>query len=120
MPDPVSVPTKVLETIKTMVGPSIDYGAFDVDLIVHINSTLMYLAQMGVVEDGTKINSATTWSEITTDEKLEGIKSYLYFKARIMFDPPANATILNAYQEEIKQLEWRMFITCDERDGSGN
>lgn len=112
----------VLDTIKTMIGPSVLYDGFDTDLMVHINSTLMYLAQMGVVPDGTKITSnSNTWHDIIGDEtKLEGIKSYLYFKARIMFDPPASATILTAYQEEIKQLEWRMFITCDERDGSGN
>lgn len=112
----------VLDTIKQMIGPSVSYEEFDTDLIVHINSTLMYLAQMGVVPDGTKIvDSTTTWSDLIGDEtKLEGIKSYLYFKARIMFDPPASSTILNAYNEEIKQLEWRMFITCDERGDSGH
>ena len=117
----VTIPTKVLDTIRTMIGPSVTYEGFDVDLITHINSSLMYLAQMGVVSDGTKIDQNTLWTDIIGDEtKLEGIKSYLYFKVKTMFDPPASATILNAYNEEIKQLEWRMFITCDERDGSSN
>lgn len=115
---PSQVPTKVLATIKTMIGPSADYDAFDVDLLVHINSTLMYLAQMGVVPDGTKITENTEWSSLTTDEKLEGIKSYIYFKAKIMFDPPASSTILNAYNEEIKQLEWRLYIATDKDDSS--
>ena len=118
MPDPVSVPTKVLETIKTMIGPSAGYDAFDVDLLVHINSTLMYLAQMGVVPDGTKITASSTWSELTTNDKLEGLKSYLYFKAKMMFDPPASSTITNAYNEEIKQLEWRLYIATDKGDSS--
>lgn len=112
----------VLNTIKTMIGPSVSYDGFNTDLIIHMNSALMYLAQMGIVSDGTKItDETTTWQDLIGEEtKLEGIKSYLYFKARIMFDPPASATILNAYNEEIKQLEWRMGITCDERDGSGH
>lgn len=108
----------VLNTIKAMIGPSVAYSGFDTDLTVHINSSLMYLAQMGVVPDGTKIiDENTTWSDLIGDnDKLEGIKSYLYFKARIMFDPPANSTIMAAYNEEIKQLEWRMNIACDTAD----
>ena len=118
MSNPVTVPEGVLETIKTMIGPAAGYDAFDVDLLVHINSTLMYLAQMGVIPDGTKITATTTWSEITTNENLEGIKSYIYFKARNMFDPPANSAIMNAYNEEIKQLEWRLYIETDKDDSS--
>lgn len=106
---------KVLETVKSMIGPSALYEGFNTDLIVHINSSLMYLAQMGVVPDGTKIDESTTWQELVGNRgDIEGIKSYLYFKARIMFDPPASQTILNAYQAEINQLEWRLMIQCDD------
>lgn len=106
----------VLETIKTMIGPSASYEGFDTDIMIHINSSLAELAQLGVVDDGTKIvSSSTTWNDIIgTNPKLEEIKSWLYFKVRIMFDPPSSSTILNAFQEEIKRLEWRMFITADE------
>ena len=112
----------VLNTIKAMIGPSVSYSGFDTDLTIHINSSLMYLAQMGIVPDGTKITDEnTTWHDIIGDNNmLEGIKSYLYFKTRIMFDPPANNAILTAYNEEIKQLEWRMGITCDEAAGTGH
>ncbi len=108
----------ILATVKTMVGPSALYEGFDTDLLVHINSTLMYLAQMGVVPDGTTITSTSVWSDILgTETALEGIKSYLYFKARMMFDPPANATISNAWNEEIKQLEFRLMIGKEECAG---
>lgn len=111
----------VLNTIKTMIGPSALYEGFNVDIMIHINSVFAYLAQMGVVPDGTKIDDEnTTWSSVVPNlNMLEEIKSYIYFKVRLMFDPPANATIVNAWQEEIKQLEFRMFITCDEMVGSG-
>ena len=106
----------VLNTIKSMIGPSALYEGFNTDLMVHLNSSLMELAQIGVVPEGTVLeNETTTWADlIGENKKLEGIKSYLYFKVKIMFDPPASSTILAAYQEEIKRLEWRLMIQCDE------
>lgn len=113
----------VLGTIKKLMGPSelCNYDGFDTDLIVHINSILMNLAQMGIGKDGSAIkDSSSTWEDLVGDSKmLEGIKSYIYLKTKILFDPPASATILNAYQEEIKQFEWRMMITCDEAADTG-
>jgi hypothetical protein len=111
----------VLATVKEMVGPSALYEGFDTDLLIHINSSLMYLAQMGVVPDGTKITSSSVWSDLLGNETaLEGIKSYLYFKARMMFDPPANSIIANAWNEEIKQLEFRLMIGKEECAGHAN
>ena len=106
----------VLNTIKKLLGPSelCNYDGFNTDLIIHINSILMNLAQMGIVKDGTKIkDETTTWEEIVEKlDLLEGIKSYVYLKVKILFDPPASSIILSAYQEEIKQFEFRMMVAC--------
>lgn len=110
----------VLLTIKKMIGPSELYEGFDTDLLVHLNSTLASLSQMGVVAQGTKVvDENTTWNDLIGDaQDIESIKSYMYLKTRILFDPPANATILNAYQAEIKEFEWRMYVATDKDDSS--
>ena len=38
----------ILNTIKKMLGLDANYTTFDTDIIVHINSALMTLTQLGV------------------------------------------------------------------------
>ena len=105
----------VLNTIKGMLGPSISYDTFDQDIIVLINSSLMVLAQLAVVPEGTRIkDETTTWSEILDDRQdLEGIKEYMYLKVKMIFDPSASSTIQAHYAERAKELEWRLHAFCD-------
>lgn len=106
----------ILETIKKLVGPSVDYGYFDVDLIVHINSTLMILKQLGVgPEEGFVIKDASAlWTDFLPEGiQLELVKTYMYQKARLYFDPPQNASLLQAMKEDVKEAEWRLNVEVD-------
>ena len=105
----------VFNTIKSMLGPSISYDAYDMDIIVHINSALMVLGQLSVVPEGTRIKDETTvWSDILDDRAdLEGIKEYIYLKVKMVFDPSGSATIQNSYNERAKELEWRLHAFTD-------
>ena len=107
----------ILNDIKKLLGMSSDYTAFDTDIIIHINSVFMILNQLGVgPEGGYKITDASnTWSEFTNDNlMIESVKSYIYLKVRIMFDPPQNSAHMNAMQSQIQELEWRLNVASED------
>lgn len=104
----------ILNTIKKLVGPSINYGAFDVDLITHINTTFFIVYQLGATEEPFVIHDGMeTWDDFHSGEELELIKTYVYLKARMYFDPPTNSALISAINEQIKELESRLNYEVD-------
>lgn len=106
----------ILTSIKKLLGITEEYKHFDQDIIMHINSVFMILTQMGVgPEEGFTISdSTTTWSEFTNDDKkIEAVKSYVYLKVRLLFDPPASSSVMEAMNRSISELEWRLNIAAD-------
>lgn len=106
----------ILQSIEKLLGLENSYTAFDTDLIIHINSVFMILNQLGVgPEDGYRITgSLNTWSEFTDDElQFESVKSYVYLKVRLLFDPPQNSAHLNAIQQSISEFEWRLNVAAE-------
>lgn len=107
----------ILITIKNMLMIPIDCNHFDPIVIVHINSIFSDLHQLGVGPSlGFVINDETAcWNDYISDTKvLESVKSYIFLKIRLLFDPPTNATIVNAYKEQIKEYEWRLNVASEE------
>jgi hypothetical protein len=102
----------ILQSTKKTLGLAEDYTAFDQDIIMHINSVFSTLVMLGVgPETGFVIEDETdTWDEFTTDVRLNSVKSYMYLKVRLLFDPPSTSFVLSALQEQIKELEWRMNV----------
>lgn len=106
----------ILTSIKKLLGITEEYEHFDQDIIMHINSVFMILTQMGVgPEEGFTISdSTTTWSEFTNDDKkIEAVKSYVYLKVRLLFDPPASSSVMEAINRSISEFEWRLNIAVD-------
>lgn len=101
----------ILTTTKKVLGIEEDYVDFDVDVILHINSVLSTLNQLGVgTDDGFMILDASpTWVDFFgVDPRLNAIKSYVFLRVRLLFDPPGTSFLINAYQQQIKELEWRL------------
>lgn len=101
----------ILQSIKKLLGLDITYTDFDQDIIIHINSVFMILRQLGVgPAEGYKITSlSNVWSEFTSDDIfIESVKSYVYLKVRMLFDPPTNSALIQAVQSQISELEWRL------------
>lgn len=105
----------ILTSVKKMLGIDEAYTHFDPDIIMHINSVFLILNQLGVgpeepfmIEDNT-----TEWGEFVDEGSIEAIKSYVYLKVRSYFDPPSNGTLVNAMNDQIKELEWRLNIQVD-------
>lgn len=101
----------ILTTIKKMLGIEEDYAAFDLDIIVHINTVFMTLNQLGVgPEEGFSISGNNeTWLSFTENIKLfNGVKTYIYLKVKLVFDPPTSSFVLESMKKEIAELEWRL------------
>lgn len=106
----------ILLSIKKLLGCEEDYDVFDQDIIMAINSALMVLNQIGVgPSSGFFITSeAETWSDfIGSAINIEGVKTYVYLKARLVFDPPTSSSLEASIKEQIKELEWRLNVMVD-------
>ena len=109
----------ILESIKKMLGLLKDYTAFDTDIIIHINSVFTILTQLGVgPKEGFKITGYDeTWSDFTNDKLIiEDVKTYMYLKVRLLFDPPLNNSVLESTKQLISEFEFRLNITEKEED----
>ena len=101
----------ILTSIKKLLGIAEEYTQFDVDIIKHINTVFMILTQMGVgPPEGFSITGADeTWDNfLTGSTNLEGVKTYVYMKVQLMFDPPTSSAKLDSANRVINELEWRL------------
>lgn len=106
----------ILTSIKKMLGITEDYTHFDQDIIMHINSVFLNLTQIGVgPEEGFFIeDSYAEWSEFIGDAAmLQAVKSYMYLKVRLLFDPPLNSAVLEANNRMIAEYEWRLRLAAE-------
>lgn len=110
----------ILNTIKTMLNIPIDgsYAVFDNDIITHINSAFMTLKQLGVgPEVGFHIDDHTkNWSEFIDESRYNEVKTYVYLRVRLLFDPPGTSFHVEAIKEQIKELEWRLSVERERTD----
>lgn len=105
----------ILTSIKKLLGITEEYEHFDPDIIVHINSAFMILNQLGVgPEEGFSIkDKSSTWDEFLSGSNLEAVKTYVYLKVKLMFDPPLSSTVIEAIKSQISELEWRLNVSTD-------
>lgn len=103
----------ILTSVKKMLGITEDYTHFDADIIIHINSVFSILTQLGVGPDnGFMIqDKESVWSEFTEDDrKIELVKSYVYLKVKLLFDPPLSSAVIESTNRMISECEWRLNV----------
>lgn len=103
----------ILKTIKQLIGCPDDFEQFDLDLTIHINSAFATLTQLGVgPKEGYRITGLdNVWSEFEEDaQKSSLIKDYVYIKTRLLFDPPTSGALMDSLKEQLKEMEWRLYI----------
>lgn len=106
----------ILTSIKKLLGIAEEYEHFDPDIVMYINSAFSVLTQLGVgPEEGFRIEDASkTWSEFLYDDpRLEFVKTFIYLKVRLAFDPPLSSAVMEAINRQISELEWRINVTVD-------
>ena len=113
--DQVKVEDSILLSIKKLLGMDpIEFTQYDTDLIIHINTIIEFLNQLGVdIPEGFKINDENAlWSDYLNKPEYNDIKdsinNYIYLRVRLVFDPSTNSSLLNSINDTIKELEWRI------------
>lgn len=125
------MPETILTCIKQMLGLTEDYTPYDRELVMHINSVLMILDQLGVGRTGFKITltqlppaegetigkyvSNETWNDYFgsgyTGDK-ESVKSYIFTKVKLLFDPPASGVLMESYKKLADEFEFRLNVAA--------
>ena len=108
----------ILTSVKKIIGISEEDESFDTDLIIHINSVLMILNQLGVgPEDGFSItDKSAVWTDVIGDNKLiEATKTFVGLKVRLIFDPPTSSAVLDSINKTISELEWRINVMVENK-----
>lgn len=106
----------ILTSIKKMLGIAEDYKHFDADIIMHINTVFMVLMQLGVgPESGFSISDdSAVWGDFLSSSKnLEAVKSYVYLRVKMLFDPPTSVTVIQSTENLISELAFRLNVEVD-------
>lgn len=110
----------ILTSIKKLLMIDEDYEQFDADIIMHINTVLLILTQMGIgPAEGFSITSKEeTWNDFLGEDlsKLQMVKTYIGLRVRLIFDPPLSSSVIEVINQTIKELEYRMYITENPKD----
>lgn len=106
----------ILTSIKKLLGIVEEYEHFDGDVIIHINSVFMTLTQLGVgPSKGFSIkDKSAVWEDFTQGKmNIEAVKTYVYLKVRLVFDPPQSSALIEAIKQQIQELEWRLNVAVE-------
>lgn len=109
-------PESVLDSVKQTLGFQPEYQAFDLDILLHINSAIGDLFQIGGLSGPILhiTDSTTLWAAITTRLEMLGmIKALIYMRVRLAFDPPASGFAISAIERQIEMLEFRINVAAE-------
>ena len=117
MPEPTEqIKDSILHDVKQIIGQEWDDPTFDLDIMTHINSVFLDLQQIGVgPKEGFAISSADDkWDALLGgDKNLNAVKTYVYIKVRLIFDPPATGPLTTALEKQADRIEWRLMVQVD-------
>ena len=97
----------ILEDVKDTLLLS-DTEGFDPQILAAISLPLLDLVQVGVAKDVPELTPTTTWADFAGDNDSPSIRSYVYHKVGLDFDPPANSFVLASKEKYVAELLWRI------------
>lgn len=122
----------ILGSIKQMLGLQQDYTPFDPELVIHINSALMALTQLGVGRKGFMITyevpvgaqdnverSLETWKDFMGSidlPNMQAAKSFVFYKVKLSFDPSGSSVLKETYQELADEYAFRLQVAASSDD----
>lgn len=112
----------ILTSTKKLLGITEEYEHFDADIIMHINTVLAILTQMGVgpAEGFSIADKSARWDEFISNKLyLEPVKSYVHLKVKLLFDPPLSSAVAEAIKQMISELEWRLYTAAENKSLQG-
>lgn len=112
----------ILTSIKKLLGITEEYEQFDQDIIIHINTVLVTLNQLGVgpAEGFNVADKEDTWADFLGDNMLlqGNVITFVYLSVKMLFDPSLSSAVLAATERQIKELEWRITAMADSLNGT--
>ena len=113
----------ILTSIKKLLGIDESYTQFDTDLIMHINSVFMILSQLGIGPSTPFLirDKYSTWDEFIEEgdsqyENMELVKSYMYLKVKLLFDPPISSAVMESTNRMISEFAWRLNVAAETKE----
>ena len=100
----------ILDSTKKLLSIPLESDYFDHDVLTYINSAFSTLKQLGakIPSEFYVSDSTSTWDDIGGNpDVVPHIRSYVYLKVRMIFDPPTGG-VKEAYENQLKELEWRI------------
>lgn len=107
----------VLGDVKEGLGLPVEDTAFDTELLMHINSSVVDLSQNGVTLP-IIVNAETTWVGLQDPTQTEGNKIfqsvplYVMLNTKILFDPPPPSSVEH-HANQIQKLLWRLKLAYE-------
>lgn len=111
-----SMNESILTSIKKLLGIAEEYEHFDADIIIHINTFLTRLYQVGVgIPNFAIYDKTATWADFLGEDevKFQQAKSYVFIRTKLLFDPPQSGAANEAMKEAMRELEWLLFVDAD-------
>lgn len=112
----------ILTSVKKLLGITEDCTDFDSDIILHINTVFAILTQMGVgPEEGFSIeDKSKKWEEFISNKLyFESVKTYVFLKVKLLFDPPLSTAVMESINRMIGELEWRLNSAAETKSLQG-
>ena len=107
----------ILTSIKKMLGITEEYTHFDADIIMHINTVFADLHLLGVGPDEcfSIEGDGAIWDEFIPydDKRFSSVKTYVYQRVRLLFDPPASSAVMDSMQRQIDKFEWTLNVIAE-------
>lgn len=111
------IDSSILLSIKKALGAAPDYTPFDVDIIMHINTQLANLYQLGMdAARGVVVNGPDQlWTDLIPagDSRLQFVRTYIYAKVKMIFDPPTSTAQMQALKDAANEAEFRISVAVD-------
>ena len=103
----------ILDSVKKVLGIEAEYKAFDEDVLMHINTAFATLYELGVgPKEGFEIeDNVSVWEDYLGDDpNLDGVKTYVFLRVKLLFDPPTTSFAIEALNKQRQELEWRLNV----------
>jgi hypothetical protein len=105
--------TSILKSTKKLLGLEPADTTFDLDIITHINTAFSVLHDLGVgpVEGFVVEDEMTEWDDFLDEDdpvQMSKIKTCVYLRARMLFDPPTQTSLIDAIKAQLQEAEWRL------------
>lgn len=103
----------ILNSTKINLDIDENDDSFDREIMTHINSVMLTLDQLGVGPAGGFVifdEEAEWWDLLGDDPRLNAVRTLVHLKVKMIFDPPGTSFHINAVQDQIREMEYRLMV----------